>query len=393
MWRDKPRQFAEEACYKYLEEGKFALGKTKIFFRTGQVALLEQVRLETLNASAVLIQSRWRGYVARKRYEAMMKSIRTIQAATRKFFAVRQLHYLQMHRAAIAIQSAYRGYVCRARYQELRAAVLAIQAHYRAAKVRAWVMKMRYEKSAIIIQKYWRGYLVRREEIKRRQKIVLVQCCVRRWLARRRLRELKIESRSVNHFQKLNSGLENKVIGLQMKLDSVTSDRNRLAAVEDQLQRMLAELVSAEAEKYYSETLSTLQFSSNCRKIENKIHVNEEQCGDLIMAYKAENKRLREEMASIEERVKAEMNEKLAAIQRDLKQWKQLTIDREQALVEAQLQRDLFAAQLPGASDEGENLLPEEPMSEMELEPEHRPASAKYVGRFSRLKASWRGTV
>ncbi|VDK81144.1 unnamed protein product [Cylicostephanus goldi] len=82
MWRDNPRQFAEKACHKCLEEGKFALGKTKIFFRTGQVALLERIRLETLSASAVLIQSRWRGYVARKKYETMMKSIRTIQACT-----------------------------------------------------------------------------------------------------------------------------------------------------------------------------------------------------------------------------------------------------------------------------------------------------------------------
>ncbi|KIH45389.1 hypothetical protein ANCDUO_24570 [Ancylostoma duodenale] len=113
-------------------------------------------------------------------------------AATRAFLAVRRLFYLQMHRAAIVIQTAYRRYVCESRYRKLRCAVVAIQAQYRAAKVRAWVEKMRYEQSAIIIQKYWRGYLVRRSEIERRRKIILVQCCVRRWLAKRRLRELKV---------------------------------------------------------------------------------------------------------------------------------------------------------------------------------------------------------
>ncbi|PIO55551.1 hypothetical protein TELCIR_23061, partial [Teladorsagia circumcincta] len=79
--------------------------------------------------------------------------------------------------------------------------------------------KLRFESSAVIIQKYWRGYLARREGIQFRRKVVLVQCCVRRWLAKRRLRELKIESRSVVHLQKLNTGLENKIIDLQMKLD------------------------------------------------------------------------------------------------------------------------------------------------------------------------------
>ncbi|ETN78058.1 hypothetical protein NECAME_03017, partial [Necator americanus] len=154
-----------------------------------------------------------------------------------------------MHRAAIVIQTAYRRYKCESSYRKLRCAVIAIQAQYRAAKVRAYVEKMRYEKSAIVIQKYWRGYLVRRSEIERRRKIILVQCCVRRWLAKRRLRELKIESRSVLHLQKLNSGLENKIIDLQLKLDAVTSERNRLASAQLQLEKLRTEVALYELEK------------------------------------------------------------------------------------------------------------------------------------------------
>ncbi|VDO24087.1 unnamed protein product [Heligmosomoides polygyrus] len=187
MWRDKPRMFAEKACHKCLEKEKFALGKTKIFFRTGQVALLERIRVETLSASAILIQSCWRGFVARRKFLVLRKSLLTIQ--------------------------------------------------------------LRYEKSAVIIQKYWRGYLVRRASIERRKKIVLVQCCVRRWLARRRLRELKIESRSVLHLQKLNTGLENKIIDLKMKLDLMTAERNRLARAEVTLEKLRAEMGILEAER------------------------------------------------------------------------------------------------------------------------------------------------
>lgn len=86
----------------------------------------------------------------------------------------------------------FRGYVQKKKYQSLKAAVLAIQSAYRGRLVRDEIRRQKYEKSVVTIQRYWRGYLVRREEIRRRRKIVKVQACVRRWLAKRRLRELKV---------------------------------------------------------------------------------------------------------------------------------------------------------------------------------------------------------
>ncbi|KJH49236.1 myosin head [Dictyocaulus viviparus] len=219
LWRDNPRVFAERACRKRLEEGKFALGRTKIFFRTGQVALLERIRVEILSVSVIIIQSCWRRYLARMKYMVLRKSLHTIQAATKAFLAVRRLFYLQMNRAAIVIQTFFRRHICESRYRKLRCAVICVQAHYRGARIRSYIIKLHYEKSAITIQKYWRAYLVRRMFMELKRKIVVVQCCVRRWLAKKRLRELKIESRSVIHLQKLNVGLENKIIDLQQKLD------------------------------------------------------------------------------------------------------------------------------------------------------------------------------
>ncbi|CAD6190072.1 unnamed protein product [Caenorhabditis auriculariae] len=253
LWRDKPKKFADNACAACLEEGKYALGKTKIFLRTGQVAVLERVRLETLSASALLIQKTWRGYVARKKYENMKRSLQIIQAATRAFLAFRRIKYLQMHRAAIAIQSAVRRHQAEKRFQKIRNTVIAIQSHFRAVRVRRYVEKIRYEKSAIKIQAAFRGWMVRREQIVRCQKIVLVQCCVRRWLAKRRLRELKIEARSVGHLQKLNTGLENKIIELQIKLDAETKksrgERERLSSTSTELKTLKAEMACLEAER------------------------------------------------------------------------------------------------------------------------------------------------
>ncbi|VDM46989.1 unnamed protein product [Toxocara canis] len=219
LWRTNPKKFAEKACERHIQEGMFALGKTKVFFRTGQVALLERLRQETLSISAIVIQKIWRGFIARKRYQLIRRSILTIQAATRAFVVYRRMKYLQMFRAAVCIQTAYRRYTARKRYLMVRAAVIMIQAHFRGAVMRQKIEKLRYEQKAILIQKYFRGWMVRREQIERNRKIIKVQCMVRRWLAKRRLKELKIEARSVGHLQKLNKGLENKIIWLQQRLD------------------------------------------------------------------------------------------------------------------------------------------------------------------------------
>lgn len=49
-------------------------------------------------------------------------------------------------------------------------------------------------------------------------KIIQVQCCIRRWFARRSLKKLKKEARSVAHVTKLNKGLENKIYMMQQKI-------------------------------------------------------------------------------------------------------------------------------------------------------------------------------
>lgn len=46
-------------------------------------------------------------------------------------------------------------------------------------------------------------------------------------LARRELKKLKIEARSVEHFKKLNVGMENKIMQLQRKLDEQVNDLQR----------------------------------------------------------------------------------------------------------------------------------------------------------------------
>ncbi|KAL0169010.1 hypothetical protein M9458_037232, partial [Cirrhinus mrigala] len=72
---------------------------------------------------------------------------------------------------------------------------------------------------AIIIQKMVRGWLARQWYKRTLNAIVHLQCCVRRMRAKRELKKLKIEARSVEHFKKLNIGMENKIMQLQRRID------------------------------------------------------------------------------------------------------------------------------------------------------------------------------
>ena len=71
---------------------------------------------------------------------------------------------------------------------------------------------------AVVIQRNVRGFVQRRKFRREMRGIVLVQSLIRRHLAKREYKRLKIEAKSVEHQKKLNKGLENKIISLQQKL-------------------------------------------------------------------------------------------------------------------------------------------------------------------------------
>lgn len=58
---------------------QYCFGKTKVFFRAGQVALLERLRAERLRVAAVIVQSRVRGWLARIRHSRIRRATVTVQ--------------------------------------------------------------------------------------------------------------------------------------------------------------------------------------------------------------------------------------------------------------------------------------------------------------------------
>lgn len=85
---------AQALCRRALPElitdpDQYCFGKTKVFFRAGQVALLERLRAERLRVAAMIIQSQVRGWLARIRYTRICWATRTIQKYCRGTLARR----------------------------------------------------------------------------------------------------------------------------------------------------------------------------------------------------------------------------------------------------------------------------------------------------------------
>uniref|UniRef100_A0A674KJ57 Myosin VA n=1 Tax=Terrapene triunguis TaxID=2587831 RepID=A0A674KJ57_9SAUR len=211
-----------------LDKDKYQFGKTKIFFRAGQVAYLEKIRADKLRVACIRIQKTIRGWLMRKKYLRMRKAAITIQRYVRGYQARCYAKFLRRTRAAILIQKFQRMYVVRKRYHLMRAATIVLQSLLRGYIARNKYQRMLREHKAIIIQKHVRGWLARVRYRRSLKAIVYLQCCYRRMMAKRELKKLKIEARSVERYKKLNIGMENKIMQLQRKVDEQNKDYKSL---------------------------------------------------------------------------------------------------------------------------------------------------------------------
>ncbi|XP_041647512.1 unconventional myosin-Vb [Cheilinus undulatus] len=281
---------AQPACREALpelipDEDQYCFGKTKVFFRAGQVALLERLRSERLRVAAVIIQSRVRGWLAKIRYSRICMATITIQRYCRGTLARRLALTLRYTKAALVIQKTYRMLVVRQLFLIIRQATITIQAFTRGTLTRRRYRQFVAERAAIFLQSSVRGWLARRAYRRVRSAVVFMQCCVRRRAARRELLKLKTEARSVERYRELNKGMEVKLMQLQMKADQ-----------ESRESAALRETLHAEREASSAE-LEALRMT--IKKLESKKQ-EKMQASPIINEKEVEEKRRAEEKAAQE---------------------------------------------------------------------------------------------
>ncbi|XP_034402698.1 unconventional myosin-Vb isoform X1 [Cyclopterus lumpus] len=214
------------------ESDMFQFGKTKIFFRAGQVAYLEKLRADRFRSACIKIQKTVRGWLQRVRYRKVRKMAVTLQRYGRGYLARRHADFLRLSRATLICQKQFRMVRDRRAFLRERRAVVTIQAFTRGMFTRRIYQEFLLHHKAQVIQKTVRGWLQRRRFLRARGAAVTVQCAFRQLLARRRLQQLKVEARSAERLKKLNTGMENKIVQLQRKMDDQSKE---LRTQNDQL--------------------------------------------------------------------------------------------------------------------------------------------------------------
>uniref|UniRef100_A0A8C9BM28 Unconventional myosin-Vb n=2 Tax=Phocoena sinus TaxID=42100 RepID=A0A8C9BM28_PHOSS len=208
---------------------KFQFGRTKIFFRAGQVAYLEKLRADKFRAATITIQKTVRGWLQKVKYRRLKAATLTLQRYCRGHLARRLAEHLRRTRAAVVLQKQYRMRRAHQAYQRVRRATVVIQAFARGMFVRRIYHQVLREHKATIIQKHVRSWLARRCFQRLRGAAIVIQCGFRRLKAKRELKALKIEARSAEHLKRLNVGMENKVVQLQRKIDDQNKEFKMLS--------------------------------------------------------------------------------------------------------------------------------------------------------------------
>uniref|UniRef100_A0A8C2I0S8 Myosin VC n=1 Tax=Cyprinus carpio TaxID=7962 RepID=A0A8C2I0S8_CYPCA len=174
------------------DSNQYKFGRSKIFFRAGQVAYLEKLRLDHLRAACVTIQKHVRGWRQRRRFLHMRQAAITIQQYVRGKKQIRRCITalaLKQAWAAVIIQRHCRGYLVRRIYHLVLRAAVIIQAYTRGWTARKRYRKMVAEHKALVLQKYARAWLVRRRFQTMRRLVINVQLSYRVQQLRKKIEE------------------------------------------------------------------------------------------------------------------------------------------------------------------------------------------------------------
>ncbi|XP_010723121.2 unconventional myosin-Vb-like [Meleagris gallopavo] len=337
---DDAKQSCSLALERLLQDpSMYRCGKSKVFFRAGQVAFLEELRCRRLRAACTLLQRHLRGWLARRRFGRIRAAALCLQRHTRGMLARRLTAELRRSRAAVVLQKNVRMALARRSYLRVRRAALTIQAFSRGMFARCLYRQMVQHQKAVVLQAAVRGWLARQHYSRLRRAVLYLQCCYRRVRARRELHRLRAEARSVEHYKQLHKGMEIKVMQLQRRLDEQAQEKQQLAEQLSALNAAHAEEVQRlrEEMRWLREDAA---HDAQVQRLQERLAELERHSAESHLAQEVEE--LRQRLAEVEA-VKLHLGEERdALIQRTLEQSQDLEEQHQRAARESRgLQQEL----------------------------------------------------
>ncbi len=241
-WTSEIREMANAILKKALGAGsipgldKYQLGLTKIFFRAGMLAFLENLRTSRLNECAIMIQKNLRCKYYRRKYLEARESITIFQALTRGHIARQRAQGTRHNKAATTLQRVFRGQKERKKFNKIRNNIIVLQAVLKGYLCRRNIMETRVGNAAKTIQRSWRSRQQMRSWRQYRKKIVIIQSLWRGTKARRGYKTLREEARDL---KQISYKLENKVVELTQSLGSMKRENKALTGQVENYENQL----------------------------------------------------------------------------------------------------------------------------------------------------------
>ncbi|KAG6020339.1 hypothetical protein E4U19_005113 [Claviceps sp. Clav32 group G5] len=232
QWTSEIRDMANAILTKALGTStgkgldKYQLGLTKIFFRAGMLAFLENLRTNRLNDCAVLIQKNLRAKYYRRRYLDARESVIRSQSAARAYIARQHARELRTIRAATTIQRVWRGQKEHKKFLAIRKDMVLFDSAAKGYLRRKQIMETRMGNAALVIQRAWRSRRQLQSWRQYRRKVTLIQSLWRGKRARRGYKKIREEARDL---KQISYKLENKVVELTQSLGSMKEKNKNLA--------------------------------------------------------------------------------------------------------------------------------------------------------------------
>ncbi|KAG8158825.1 hypothetical protein KVR01_011268 [Diaporthe batatas] len=242
QWTAEIRQMANAILVKALGEStgggqdKYQLGLTKIFFRAGMLAFLENLRTNRLNACAIMIQKNLRAKYYRRRYLDARESVIQTQAIARAYMARQKAQELRTVKAATTIQRVWRGQKERKKFLRIKADLVLAQAAIKGYLRRKEIMETRIGNAVLLIQRVWRSRRSVRAWRLYRKRVILIQSLWRGRKARKEYKGLREEARDL---KQISYKLENKVVELTQSLGTMKSQNKELKAQVENYQSQI----------------------------------------------------------------------------------------------------------------------------------------------------------
>ncbi|KAI8940949.1 hypothetical protein NX059_002202 [Plenodomus lindquistii] len=230
-WTPEIRNMATAILKKALGAGKndgtdkYQMGLTKIFFRAGMLAFLENLRTARLNDAAVMIQKNLRAKYYRRIYLDMREAVISVQALARGYMTREKTEEARQVKAATTIQRVWRGSKDRKKFHLIRDSLIKLEAAAKGFLLRKNLLDTRLGNAARMIQRNWRKQRYVRAYKKEVNAIILVQKLWRGRQARKQYKTLRAESRDLKN---ISYKLENKVVELTQTLGSMKEQNKSL---------------------------------------------------------------------------------------------------------------------------------------------------------------------